>query len=97
MFEEELERYEKVRLEYEQKIVAKMDEKHYREYSEVLFSTHSCAIEGNSFTLDDSKSLKELGLGMPVPERRTELPSKDFPILMAHRFTHCRSMCRFLA
>lgn len=70
MFEKELAQYENVRREYEQKIVEKMDANYYREYSEVLFSTHSCAIEGNSFTLDDSKTLKELGLGMPVPEGR---------------------------
>lgn len=70
MFEQELNAYEKVRREYEQKIVSRMDAMDYREYSEVLFSTHSCAIEGNSFTIDDSKALKELGLGMPVPKGR---------------------------
>lgn len=70
MFEKELERYESVHQEYEQKVVAKMSAKDYREYSEVLFSTHSCAIEGNSFTIDDSRALKELGLGMPIPQGR---------------------------
>lgn len=70
MFEKELELYESVCREYEQKVVAKMSDKDYCEYSEVLFSTHSCAIEGNSFTIDDSRTLKELGLGMPVPQGR---------------------------
>lgn len=70
MFEKELQHYENVRKEYEQEIVAKMSDKDYHEYSEVLFSTHSCAIEGNSFTIDDSRALKELGLGMPVPQGR---------------------------
>lgn len=70
MFEKELERYESVRKEYEQKVVARMSAKDYREYIEVLFSTHSCAIEGNSFTIDDSRALKEMGLGMPVPQGR---------------------------
>lgn len=70
MFEKELETYEKVRKEYDQKVVGRMAEKDYREYSEVLFSTHSCAIEGNSFTIDDSRTLKQLGLGMSVPKGR---------------------------
>lgn len=30
----------------------------------MLFSTHSCAIEGNSFSVDDTRELKEKGLGM---------------------------------
>lgn len=69
MFEKELERYEAVRQEYEQKVKTPMGIDGYREYTEILFSTHSCAIEGNSFTLDDSKALKELGLGM-IPQGR---------------------------
>lgn len=70
MFDKELQTYEQVRKEYEEKIISRMDAKDYREYSEVLFSTYSCAIEGNSFTVDDSRALKELGLGMPVPKGR---------------------------
>lgn len=70
MFENELQTYEQVRKEYEQKVISRMDAKDYREYREVLFSTHSCAIEGNSFTIDDTRTLKELGLGMPVPKGR---------------------------
>lgn len=70
MFAQELEKYERVRKEYMRKIVEKMNPADYQEYSEIMFSTHSCAIEGNSFTLDDSKALKELGLGMVVPKGR---------------------------
>lgn len=70
MFEKELQAYESIRKEYEQKVISRMDAKDYREYSEVLFSTHSCAIEGNSFTIDDTRALKELGLGMLVPKGR---------------------------
>ncbi|MCQ2267043.1 MAG: Fic family protein [Bacteroidaceae bacterium] len=69
MFQDLLQHYEEVRQQYEQQIVQRMDAAHYREYCEILFSTHSCAIEGNSFTLEDSKALKELGLGM-VPHGR---------------------------
>lgn len=69
MFQELLQHYEKVRQQYEKEIINRMDAEHYREYSEILFSTHSCAIEGNSFTLEDSRTLKELGLGM-IPHGR---------------------------
>lgn len=61
MFEKELEQYEIVREKYEKNIIAHMDSHDYQEFTEVLFSTHSCAIEGNSFTIDDTRTLKELG------------------------------------
>lgn len=67
--EEKIDKYEELRLQYQEKIVGRMSEEQYRDYSEVLFSTHSCAIEGNSFTVDDTRTLKELGLGM-VPQGR---------------------------
>lgn len=69
MFEKELQHYEDVRLEYERRLKKPMGEDVYREYSEILFSTHSCAIEGNSFTIDDSRDLKEMGLAM-IPKGR---------------------------
>ena len=46
MFDKEIEKYESVRLEYQQKIADKMGRKQWMEYNEVLFSAHSCAIEG---------------------------------------------------
>ena len=64
MFEQEIEHYEQVRSEYEERIVRKMSPADYMDWHEVLFSTHSCAIEGNSFTLDDTRILKEKGLAM---------------------------------
>lgn len=67
--DEKLALYEEVREEYQAKITDRMSVEQYQEYSEILFSTHSCAIEGNSFTLDDTKTLKELGLAM-VPSGR---------------------------
>ena len=60
-------KYESVRKSYQQKIVERMTEEQYQSYAEVLFSTHSCAIEGNSFTVDDTRTLKEEGLAM-VPQ-----------------------------
>ncbi|MBR5085453.1 MAG: Fic family protein [Muribaculaceae bacterium] len=72
MFKKEIERYEKVRAEYENYIVKKMSANDYLEWNEVLFSCHSCAIEGNSFTLDDTRVLLEQGLSM-VPVGRSLL------------------------
>ena len=64
MFEEEIRQYEQVRREYEECMVQKMARTDYMDWNEVLFSTHSCAIEGNSFTVDDTRILKEQGLAM---------------------------------
>ena len=64
MFEQEIKYYEQVRCEYEERIVKKMAPADYMDWHEVLFSTHSCAIEGNSFTVDDTRILKEQGLAM---------------------------------
>lgn len=72
MFEKETERYEGLRRDYQRLVVQPMGEEQYREYNEILFSTHSCAIEGNTFTLADSRALFELGLGM-TPQGRSLL------------------------
>lgn len=72
MFEQEIEKYERLLTAYRQRVVDSMSPANYAEYNEVLFSTHSCAIEGNSFTLEDSRALKEQGLGL-VPVGRSLL------------------------
>ncbi len=59
-----------MRLRYQAQIVSKMSREEYADYNEVLFSTLSCAIEGNSFSVDDSRELKEKGLGM-IPSGKT--------------------------
>lgn len=41
-----------------------------KEYNEILFSAHSCAIEGNTFSVDDTRALKEEGLDM-IPVGKT--------------------------
>ncbi len=64
MFEQEIERYEQVRRAYETQIKAKMSPQDYMDWHEVLFSCHSCGIEGNTFTVDDTRILKEQGLSM---------------------------------
>ena len=72
MFEKEIEEYESVRLEYQQKIADRMGRKQWMEYNEILFSAHSCAIEGNSFTVDDTRILREQGMAM-IPVGRSLL------------------------
>ncbi len=64
MFEKETEQYECLRRDYETKLKRRMDAKEWMEYNEILFSAHSCAIEGNSFTVDDTRVLREQGLSM---------------------------------
>ena len=70
MFTKEIEEYERLRDEYQQTVVSKMNTADYMEYNEILFSAHSCAIEGNSFTVDDTRILREKGLSM-VPSGRS--------------------------
>ena len=47
-----------------------MATKDLKEYNEILFSAHSCAIEGNSFSVNDTRELKEKGLGV-IPQGKT--------------------------
>ena len=72
MFEKEIEQYERIREEYQQKIADRMGKKQWMEYNEILFSAHSCAIEGNSFTVDDTRILREQGMAM-IPVGRSIL------------------------
>lgn len=69
-FEAEIKEYESLRQKYQSQIIGRMDKEEYIQYNEVLFSTHSCAIEGNSFSVDDTRELKEKGLGM-IPTGKT--------------------------
>ncbi len=72
MFEEEIARYEELRQCYEERIALRMSRHDWREYNEILFSAHSCAIEGNSFTVDDTRILREQGMAM-IPVGRSLL------------------------
>ena len=72
MFEQEIEEYERIRVTYQQKVADRMGQKEWMEYNEILFSAHSCAIEGNSFTVDDTRILREQGMAM-VPVGRSLL------------------------
>ena len=72
MFDKQIEEYERIRLEYQQKIAKVMSDRQWMEYNEILFSAHSCAIEGNSFTVDDTRILREQGMAM-IPTGRSLL------------------------
>ena len=76
MFEQEIEEYERIRVTYQQKVADRMGQKEWIEYNEILFSAHSCAIEGNSFTVDDTRILREQGMAM-VPVGRSLLECSE--------------------
>lgn len=65
-------KYESTLAEYRTCIMEKMSPYDWRDYNEVLFSAHSCAIEGNSFSVNDTRELKERGLGV-IPVGKTLL------------------------
>ena len=72
MFEKEIEEYERVRANYQENIADRMSREQWMEYNEILFSAHSCANEGNSFTVDDTRILREQGMAM-IPVGRSLL------------------------
>lgn len=72
MFDREVKEYEQIRKEYQEKVSDRMSHGQWTEYNEILFSAHSCALEGNSFTVDDTRLLREQGLSM-VPVGRSLL------------------------
>ena len=60
-------KYDNVLQEYNSLIVSKFNEDDFKLYNEILFSAHNCGIEGNSFSVDDTRELKEQQLGnIPV-------------------------------
>lgn len=50
--------------QYHELISSQFSAEDFREYNEILFSAHNCGIEGNSFSVDETRTLKERGLGM---------------------------------
>ena len=57
-------RYDILVNRYKELVSEKLSRKDFIEYNEILFSAHSCAIEGNSFSVDETRTLKEKGQGM---------------------------------
>lgn len=70
MYEELIPQYDSLVAEYKEIVADRFSKADFIEYNEILFSAHSCAIEGNSFSVDETRTLKEKGLGM-IPHGKT--------------------------
>lgn len=85
MFEREIEQYDNLLRDYRREIADRMEARAWMEYGEILFSAHSCAIEGNSFTVDDTRILREHGLAMvPVGHSLLECMERGTEKNFAH-------------
>lgn len=70
MYQDLIKEYEALRLEFTREIEQTMDSLDFTEYNAIHLATHSCAIEGNSFSLDETRMLREQGLSM-MPQNKT--------------------------
>lgn len=70
MYEELIPQYDSLVAEYKEIVADGFSKADFIEYNEILFSAFSCAIEGNSFSVDETRTLKEKGLGM-IPHGKT--------------------------
>lgn len=70
MYEDLIPQYDSLVAEYKEIVADGFSKADFIEYNEILFSAHSCAIEGNSFSIDETRTLKEKGLGM-IPHGKT--------------------------
>lgn len=70
MRSERIAEYESLSEEYKRYVSDRFSKEDLLEYNEILFSAHSCSIEGNTFTVDETRTLKEQGLGM-IPKGKT--------------------------
>ncbi|MCF0190489.1 MAG: Fic family protein [Marinilabiliaceae bacterium] len=70
IYKEDIDKYEAIISEYEKLVGARISVEDLKKRHEILFSSHSCAIEGNSFTVGDTQELKEKGLGV-IPHGKT--------------------------
>lgn len=86
MFEREIARYEKNLNEYREKVIGKFNIQDLKEYNEILFSAHSCGIEGNTFSVNDTRALKEQGLGFIPPGKTLFEAFEIMDHFRAHEF-----------
>ena len=63
MFESEINTYEATVATYQKEVAEPLGKEQERERNEILFSCHSCGIEGSTFSVDDTRALFEQGLG----------------------------------
>lgn len=64
-----LEKYDNLVVDYNKIIVESFSAKDFMDYTEILFSAHSCAVEGNTFTVEETRDLKEKGLSLKLQNR----------------------------
>lgn len=61
-----LQEYDTILSEYVAVVENRFSKENLFEYNEILFAAHSCAIEGNSFSVNDTRELKEHGLKLKL-------------------------------
>ena len=61
-----IQEYETLKATYQKIIVDAFNPDDFAEYTENLFTAHSCAIEGNSFSVNETRDLKERGLDLKI-------------------------------
>lgn len=61
-----LDEYNKLLQLYDENVRSRFRADQYLEYNEILFSAHSCGIEGNTFSVNDTRDLKEKGIGFKL-------------------------------
>lgn len=64
-----LKKYDTVVSEYNKIIVDSFNVDDFKEYNEILFSAHSCAVEGNTFTVAETRELREKGMNLKLQNR----------------------------
>ena len=64
--EDMIQEYESLKSDYNRIIVNAFNSDDFADYTENLFTAHSCAIEGNSFSVNETKELKEKGLDLKI-------------------------------
>lgn len=61
--------YETIKEQYNKIIVDAFNAEDFSDYIENLFTAHSCAIEGNSFSVNETRELKEKGLDLRLYDK----------------------------
>jgi len=69
VMEDRIRLYEETRLEYQSTVAENFDPADFADYNENLFTAHSCTIEGNSFSVDDTRALKEHGMTLKLQNK----------------------------
>lgn len=67
--EEIIKKYEHTRERYDMIIAHTLNKQDLDLYNENLFTAHSCAIEGNTFSVNDTTALKEHGISLKLHNR----------------------------